>query len=289
MNTIHTPLLKVYSDSHKEIYVKDETKQLTGAFKFRGVLNKFHSNDIASCYGVVTASTGNHGFAVAIIANEYKIPCIIVVSQDTPLCKIQNIAKTGASIKYIDGRFEECNAYAKNYATNHGYLYISSFDDEQIIEGHKQLFAEATENDEYDYCLCPIGGGGLVSAAIKYNRRLGTILGVENQTLPKMKLSLEQGRIVNINNYMVGISEGISIGEVGRIPFKYAKDYGLRVLLVSEEEIKNGIRFLNKKGITSEGAGAASVSAALKYPIEGKILCIVSGGNIDLSLLSQII
>lgn len=286
-----TPLKKILEDKEKAIYIKDETKQITGAFKYRGVYHKINQTDYFGYKGIITASTGNHGAAVALVSKERNIPCIVVVPENTPDCKTKNILSQSARIVSKGfTSYEQCKQYAIALSEKNRLLYISSFDDDLIIDGHKTLFAESTEQIQFDYCFCPVGGGGLVSAAIRHQKGLGKIIGVEWEKYPVMKKSLEEGRrlMLSCEDDFENICEGIVVSQVGKLPFEQAMEYGLQIQSVSYNEIVNAISLLKQYGIESEGAGAAALAAALSAAVSGKILCVVSGGNIDQNLLEKI-
>lgn len=289
---IETPLILLYEDQAKRIFAKDETKQISNAFKYRGVLNKMQCTDFSSHHGIITASTGNHGTAVAIAAESLGIPCVVVVPESVPVCKKQNITRHGAMLLDKSMKsYEECKSMAMALSEENAFLYIPSFDDHLIIAGHQHIFEEATKTISFDACFCPVGGGGLVAAAIRHKSNLGQIVGVEWDQCPAMKCSLEAGkRVVSMLSSSKGsICEGIVVSQVGEIPFQYASEYCLPVTLVSEQEIENAIRELYKQNIIAEGAGAASFAAAMKSERVGNILCTISGGNIDRTLLAEIL
>ena len=240
--------------------------------------------------GIVTASTGNHAIGVSIAAKSYNISCVIVVPNTTPQCKKEKIRSLGSIV--VEEKFnsyDQCADFAEEYAKRNKYLYVPSFDDRDMIDGHKSIFEECTKDKYFDYCFCQIGGGGLVSAAIEYKRGLGEIYGVELDTNCKMKKALEEGKIISCPVEKT-ICEGIVIEKVGRLPYSIADRFGLDVKIVTEEEIREAMKILYQIGIYAEGAGAASFAAALKMKeIKGNILSIITGGNIDSNKLCEIV
>lgn len=291
-----TKSVLVYSDKKKEIYIKDETSQVSGAFKYRGVFNKISNENVDQFNGIVTASTGNHGTSVAIAAEAFGKNGVIVVPKRTPLRKKNNIAKHGASL--IDDLFDtydECMKYAIQFASDNNYLYIPSFDDELIIEGHKSLFEECiAEYGEgfFDRCYCPIGGGGLISAASSYKNSLfKNLTGVEVEKYDAMNVSLKEGELtkISLEGSEKSLCEGLLVQKVGALPYSIAKKNNLFVQTVSENEVKRAIKFLAQYHIMAEGAGAAALAVALRENFSGKALCIVSGGNINIEEFESII
>ncbi len=280
-----TPLLKIYDVSKNNVvYIKDETKQYTNAFKYRGVYNKFKVTNFDNYNGVVTASTGNHAQAVAFCAKQLGIKCTVFIPHNTPIKKTKKIL--GYSAKIYDNKeletYQICVNKAKEYALDNNYIYISSFDDIDIINGHKSIMDEI-EIDKIDYTFSPIGGGGLISALLLSNR--SKVIGVEMQNNDAMRQSLKNNQNTEIKLNLKdsnSFCEGILVSKIGDIPFNIAKKNNLEIINVDEKDIKNSINRLRLLGIKAEGAGAASYAAYLKSNICNSIvLCIVSGGNID--------
>ena len=276
------------------ILLKDETKQLTSAFKIRGVLNKFKTTNLDQYDTIITASTGNHGQAVALCSNYFDKKCIIVVPETTPKCKIEKISKYNPIIISENlENYDKCKEEAIKIAKENNYLYIPSFDDYDIIEGHKSLFNEIDWND-IDYCFCPIGGGGLISACIENLKNTQVeVIGVEIEKMDAMNKSLLAGNIqqVDINAQKESFAEGILVSEVGEKNFEIAQKSNLKICTVSEDEIKDAIQKLyNYNNIKAEGAGAAALACALKHQKQDKkCVCIISGGNIDDEIFKKII
>lgn len=290
-----TPL-KVFNKhtDWNKILLKDETKQLTSAFKIRGVLNKFKTTKLEEYETIITASTGNHGQAVALCSKYFDKKCIIVVPKTTPRSKIEKISKYNPII-ISEGleNYGECKLEAIRLARQNKYLYIPSFDDLDIIEGHKTLFNEI-EWDNIDYCFCPVGGGGLISACIESLKNTQVkVIGVEVENMDAMNKSLLAGSIqqVSIKNTKESFVEGIMVSEVGEKNFEIAKNNNLKIYTVSEEEIKDAIKNLFQcNNIKSEGAGAAALACAMKYQKHNKkCVCIISGGNIDNVVFEKIV
>ena len=291
---ITTPIIKIFDKNNNTIYLKDETKQFTGAFKYRGVYNKFKEANLSKYNGVITASTGNHALAVSLLARKIGIKCYVVIPNNTPKIKKEKI-RSNSAIIFDDSKlknYDMCVKIAKQKAQKYNLLYIPSFDDIDIINGHKTMFEELPFQ-KIDYCFCPVGGGGLVSAAILSKKLINTkIIGVELEGFSAMKASLKYGTKtkIKIENEINSFCEGILVSEVGNVNFNIAYNHNLEINTVSKENIKSAIGALNKIGIKSEGAGAASYAAYLNSNISNStILCIISGGNIDDELYTQIV
>lgn len=291
---LNTPLIKIYdSRRNNVVYLKDESKQYTGAFKYRGVYNKFLNADFSKYNGVITSSTGNHGQAVSFAARQIGVKCYIVLPFNTPLNKKEKISNNGATI--ITGirlnNYDTCTSYAVRKAKKDNLLYIPSFDDIQIINGHKMLFDEIVELP--DYCFCPIGGGGLISAALTSPMLKNTsIIGVEIKNYDSMNQSLQNGKVVRIkiSESSGSFCEGVLVEKVGKLNYKIAESCDLNISLVSINDIKRAINQLNSLGIKAEGAGACSYAAYLNTDIkDSSVLCVISGGNIDDDIFEEIL
>ncbi|NCB48390.1 MAG: pyridoxal-phosphate dependent enzyme [Clostridia bacterium] len=292
-----TPLIKVYDKKNNNIlYIKDETVQYTGAFKYRGVYNKIINTDLNKFDGVITASTGNHGQAVANICNQINLKSFVVVPFKTPQIKIQKIQNNNANIICNDTltEYEECVNFAKRFAKKNNLIYIPSFDDVEIIKGHQSMLEEISKKRvKINIAYCQIGGGGLISALAtsKYFENI-EIYGVELEGAESMKISLENNKIsaVNIDLPKNSFCEGVLVSKIGTIPFNILKNKQIKVKLVNEQDVKNAIKFLGKYGIKSEGAGALGVAQYLKSNLkDSSVLCIISGGNINQNIWEEIV
>lgn len=289
-----TPLIpyKGTNEPWREIWLKDETQQTTRAFKFRG--NFFRLLDMAPGSSVSTASTGNHGLGLSTSAKILDLQAHVFVPVTTPRVKLQSILQTGAHIYQIDGDYDQCKCCAESFARATGATYIPSFDDLSIIKGHSSLFCELDQQHPqgFDVVFVPVGGGGLLAACIQHYYRKGTrIVGVELDSAPAMKLSLAAGDRILLPQ-VIGRAEGLLVRLVGTIPFKIARDAeNLEIALVRDAAIRRAIQLLwRNNGIRAEGAGAAGLAAALEYPLSSlsqRVLCIVSGGNIDEDYLQE--
>jgi len=293
---VKTSLIEYFDEERNNyVYLKNETEQWTGAFKYRGVYNKIKSTDISNYNGLVTASTGNHGQAVSLSCYQMKFPCTIVLPINTPKNKVDKIRGYNATIFQDKAivTYDDAVIYAKNYAVNNNYLYIPSFDDYDIIKGHKTMFVEATENHSFDYCFCQIGGGGLFSACLTSDCLKDTkIIGIEMENQDPMNVSLNNKKktLVELCENEESFCEGILVKEIGDIPFKIATEKNAKISVVSEKNVKKAIKILNSLGIFAEGAGASGFAGYLNSDIKNsKVLCIISGKNIEESIINKIL
>ncbi len=272
-----------------EIWLKDETRQVTGAFKFRGNVAKLLS--LPHDHEVCTASTGNHGYGMAMAAHLLGMRARVYIPRLTPLIKQTGISRTGAQIILIDGDYDQCEEVARHYATTSNAVYVSSFDDYGIIRGHQSLCEEIDlENRDCGVIYVPVGGGGLLSACLLHWKHSKEIIGVESESASAMYQSLHVGSRVTLSEAR-GIAEGLLVRKVGAIAFDTARLFDPPIALVNDSAIERAIALLwHYNGIRAEGAGAAALAAALATPGYGKrCLCILSGGNIDEQLFQKIV
>jgi threonine dehydratase len=281
-----------------DVFLKLENLQITGSFKPRGAFNKLlHLRAEEKDKGIITASAGNHGQAVAFAARKLGYPARIVVPETTPKIKIDGIKKYGAGLVLFGDTYDEAEQKAKDLAREDGCAYISPYDDELIIAGHGTIGLEIVETlPTVDTVIVPVGGGGLISGiciAIKGVKRKVQIIGVQSEASPVMHDSLKAGKIVHARKTET-IAEGLSGGiEKGSVTFKIAQECVDSVLLVREETIKRAVYVLwsYEKQVT-EGSGAAAIAPIMenKNVFAGEtVVAVITGGNIDAALFQSIL
>ena len=279
------------------IYHKLENLQMSGSFKERGALNCLLTlSDEQKQRGVVAASAGNHAQGVAFHASRLGIPATIVMPEYTPLIKVTNTRNFGADVILSGSDFDEAFAEAQKLTQQEGWTFVHPFDDLAVIAGQGTIGLELLEQNPYlDCVLVPVGGGGLIAGiavAMKETNPRIRIVGVESAALPAMKASHDAGELVDVP---VGrtIADGIAVRRVGDLTFDLVERYVDDLVTVSEDAIANAIlRLLETEKTVAEGAGAAPSAAALAglSGVTGKrVCCLVSGGNIDVNILSRII
>ena len=296
---IKTPLI-LYKGPHnwRRMWLKDETKQITHAFKYRGVRHKFLTgyNDLKK--GVVTASTGNHALAVSYCAKAMNIPATIFVPKSISRCKYEQIRALGATVISENiTSYDDAVAYAIQEAKQ-GKIYIPSFTDPKIIQGHQSILEETQPFlSENSTIFCPIGGGGLLTAIINHRNEHSLtfdIRGVELKNFSAMAYSLAQKKNSELSQDTIKkyppYCEGLLVSKVGDIGFRTALNNSIPIETVSVDEIDYAISQLYKyENLKAEGAGAASFAAAIKDGDKSKdCLCIISGGNIEEKFLRKI-
>lgn len=281
-----------------EVFLKLENLQMTGSFKERGSLNKIlQLSEQQRQAGIITASAGNHAQGVAHAASLYQIPALIVMPETTPLSKIRGTRKFGADIVLHGSNYDEAFRKALELQSSEGYTFIPAFDDPQIIAGQGTIGLELLEQvPDLDSVVVPIGGGGLISGiatAVKERHPKARIIGVEAARMPAMQHSITTGSVEPLQSAYT-LADGIAVARVGQYTLPIVNQYVTDIVTVSEEEIATAIMLLLEQEKTLvEGAGATGFAALYGKHIEGiagkKIVVVISGGNIDLALLSKIL
>ena len=283
-----------------EIFLKLENQQVTHSFKIRGVMNKLLSlSTEEKTRGVVTASAGNHGQAVAFGAKELGFSAKIVVPTNTPKIKVDGIKEYDADLLLFGETYPEAEKKAKEIATKEGLLYISPYNDELIVAGHGTIGLEILEElPNVDAVLVPVGGGGLIagiSIAIKSQRPNVQVIGVQSEAVPIMYESLKAGKIVPPHRHEPNtIAEGLAGGiEKGSITFTIAQQHVDEVILVREESIRHAVYLIWKNEKQKvEGSGVVGAAMLLENRdsfIGQTVAVVVTGGNIDDSLFKSIL
>jgi threonine dehydratase len=280
------------------VFLKLENLQITSSFKPRGAFNKLlHLSAEEKDKGIITASAGNHGQAVAFAARKLCYPARIVVPETTPKIKIDGIRKYGADLVLFGDTYDEAEQKAKELARKDGCAYISPYDDELIVAGHGTIGLEIIEAlPNANTVIVPVGGGGLISGtciAIKSVKPNVQVIGVQSEASPVMYESLKAGKIVHARKTET-IAEGLSGGiEKGSITFKIAQKCVDKVLLVREETIRRAVYLLwNYEKQVTEGSGAAAIAPIMenKSVFAGKtVVAVITGGNIDATLFQSIL
>ena len=279
------------------IYLKAENLQLTGSFKLRGAyykISKLSDNDKSK--GVIACSAGNHAQGVALAAKEKNIKATIFMPATAPISKVEATRSYGSDIKLIDGVYDDAYNAAVEFQKETNGIFIHPFNDIDVIAGQGTIALEILEQlNDVDAIVVPIGGGGLiagVAATIKQIKPDCKVYGVQAAGAGSMYESFKQDRRIELNNVST-FADGTAVKLPGEITYDYCKKYVDDVVLVSEDEIATAVlTLMEKEKMVSEGAGALSVAAVLfdKIPLENKnIVCLVSGVNIDVNILSRVI
>lgn len=280
-----------------ELYVKMESLQKTGSFKIRGAYFKIYnlSKEEKEC-GIIAASAGNHAQGVAYTAKKLGIKATIVMPKDAPLQKVNNTSSYGANVILYGNTFQEAYNYAIELAKENSLTFIEPYDDIDVIAGQGTIGLEILDQcPEVDVIFVPVGGGGLaagIAYAVKTLKPSCKVYGVEAKNVNSMKKSIENKELTAISNPKT-IADGIAVSKVGSLTYDICKKYLDGIIEVEDELTSVAIlKLLEKSKIVSEGAGAISVAAALSNQIDlkgKKVVSILSGGNIDVTLLSRLI
>jgi len=282
---------------NSSIYLKKENLQLTGSFKIRGAFNKLSQlTQIQRDNGVVAASAGNHAQGLAYSAQHFECDATIFMPESTPLTKVSGVKSYGAQVILKGANYDESYAYATEYSKEYNKEFIHPFADDAVIAGQGTIALEILEEcDDLDMIIVPIGGGGLISgiaiAAKAINPNI-KIVGVQASGAKAMKDSFEMHIQTNSKSVKT-IADGIAVRDVTPMMLDYVLEWVDEIVQVEEQEIANAILFLlEKQKLVVEGAGAVSVAALMHEKIDiddKKVAAIISGGNIDVTMLSLII
>jgi threonine dehydratase len=281
----------------RDVYLKLETFQPIRVFKIRGALNKLLTlGDSARRRGIITASSGNHGFAIAYASRLFGVKAIICVPENVNPQKLMAIKEQGAEIVRFGSGYDESNAHATSRASKEGLTFIHAFNDTDVIAGQGTCGLEiARQLPDLDSVVVGIGGGGLISGvaiAVRETVEHSSVYGAETVAIPSMYESLKAGRRVKVEPGRT-IADGMQAAIPGELTFEAVRKYVNQVGLVTDPELEDAIYDLLTLGrVLAEPAGASPL-AAMKRPLRGvvgtKTVLVVSGGNISVDLLASIL
>lgn len=294
-----TPLINSKVVNNCKLFLKPENIQVTGSFKIRGAYNKISSLSLDERQkGVIACSAGNHAQGVAMSCKAFGIKCIICMPNTTPSVKIEATKSYGANVILVDGVYDDAYEKALELQKEYGYTFVHPFNDEKVIEGQGTIAYEILDElKDADIIVTSVGGGGLISGVSYVAKTINPnikVYGVQASGAASMFMAYAKGYVDKLN-FVNTFADGIAVKEVGNITLDYTKKYVDDIVTVSDEEISNAIyKLYTIDNLKVEGAGAASVAALLASRIPGinddtKVVCILSGGNIDECLLSKII
>jgi threonine dehydratase len=279
------------------VFFKLDNLQMTGSFKERGALNRLLTlTGEEAERGVIAASAGNHGMAVAFHSQRLGIPSTIVMPVHAPLIKATWVQRYGARTELCGTDYDAAFDEARRLAAERALTLVHAFNDPWVVAGQGTLGIELREqNQDLDAVVVPVGGGGLIAgialALKELNPRI-RIIGVQSEQLPSMRAALAKGEVVPLPPATT-IADGIAVRAAGEIPLQIVKKYVDDVVTVSEGEIANAVLLLLEiEKTVAEGAAAVPLAAVVnrKIALNGKnVALIVSGGNIDMNLISRII
>ena len=289
-------LSKTIVEGH-EIYLKSENLQLTGSFKLRGAYYKISKlTEDQKEKGIIACSAGNHAQGVALSAQKNNIKASIFIPATAPISKVEATRKYGADIKLIDGVYDDAYNAACQFQQETNGEFIHPFDDEDVIAGQGTIGLELIEQlPDIDAVIVPIGGGGLISGiafTIKQLKPKCKVYGVQAQGAGSMYQSFINKKILELP-IVHTFADGTAVKKPGELTFDLCSKYVDDIVTVTDDEIASAIlTLMERQKLVAEGAGALSVAAAMfnRLPLENKkTACIVSGGNIDVNILSRVI
>jgi len=280
-----------------ELYLKAENLQLTGSFKLRGAYYKMSKlSEEEKSRGVVASSAGNHAQGVALAAQKNGIKSVICLPDGAPISKVEATRSYGAEICLVEGVYDDAYRKALELRDTEGYTFIHPFDDPDVIAGQGTIGLELAEQmADLDAVIVPIGGGGLISGISFTLKSLNPnikVYGVQSAGAPSMANSIHDAHIETLNKVKT-IADGIAVKQPGNLTYEIVSQYVDEIVTVTDDEISAAIlALMEQHKLVTEGAGAASVAAVMfdKIDLRGKkSVCVLSGGNIDVTILSRVI
>ena len=281
-----------------KVYVKPENLQVTGSFKIRGAYYKMTQlTEEEKQKGVIACSAGNHAQGVALAGRKAGVKTLICLPAGAPIAKVEATKGYGAEVCMVEGVYDDAYNKAIELQKEHGYTFVHPFNDEDVIAGQGTIGLELVEQlPEVDVVIVPIGGGGLISGvayALKQLKPSIKVYGVQSQGAPSMYNSIANDKIEKLDSVST-IADGIAVKQPGDLTFSLCQKYVDGIVTVTDTEVASAIVYLAERyKLVAEGAGAVSVAAMMHGKIEvesGKnVICVVSGGNIDINILSRVI
>ena len=280
-----------------DLYLKTENLQVTGSFKVRGAYYKMTKlSEEEKQRGVIACSAGNHAQGVALAAQKNGIKAVICLPDGAPISKVEATKSYGAEVCLVEGVYDDAYNKALQLRDEKGYTFIHPFNDEDVIAGQGTIALELAEQiPDLDAVLVPIGGGGLISGiayTIKTLNPKVKVYGVQAADAPSMKNAVEHGHIETLAGVST-IADGIAVKTPGEHTYDICSKYVDEIVTVTDDEISAAIlALMEQHKLVTEGAGAVPVAAAMfnKVDLKGKkAVCVLSGGNIDVTILSRVI
>ena len=290
---IYSPIFS--KESRNKVFIKPENLQKTGSFKIRGAYNKISNlTDAEKKRGVIASSAGNHAQGVAYGAKESGIKAVIVMPKSTPLIKVESTKQYGAEVILHGDVYDDAYKKAKELEEKEGYVFVHPFNDEDVLDGQGTIALEILEElPETDIILVPIGGGGLISGiacAAKILKPEIKIIGVEPEGAASAYEAIKENKVVELKEANT-IADGTAVKKIGDLNFEYIKKYVDEIITVSDYELMEAFLLLvEKHKIIAENSGILSIAATKKLKEKDKkVVSVISGGNIDVLMISSMI
>lgn len=293
---IYSPVLS--KETGSEVYLKCENLQVTGSFKVRGAYYKIaRLSEEEKAKGIIACSAGNHAQGVALASKKFGIKSIICMPDGAPISKVEATKSYGAEVVLVPGVYDDAHNEAERLKSERGYTFIHPFDDEDIIVGQGTIGLEIINQlSDADVIVVPVGGGGLIAGVALVAKSLNPkirVYGVQSAGAPSMLNSLADGKIETLPSVFT-IADGIAVKEPGVLTFDLCSKYVDGVVSVTDDQVCAAIlALIEKQKMIAEGAGAVSLAAVMYDKIpdikDKKVVCLISGGNIDVNILSRVI
>lgn len=280
-----------------DLYLKTENLQITGSFKVRGAYYKMTQLSAEEkARGVIACSAGNHAQGVALAAQKNGIKSVICLPDGAPISKVEATKSYGAEVCLVEGVYDDAYQKALQLRDEKGYTFIHPFDDEDVIAGQGTIALELIEQiPDLDVIVVPIGGGGLISGIAYTAKTLNPhikVYGVQAKGAPSMKNSVAHGQVEELSSVST-IADGIAVKKPGDLTYELCSKYVDEIVTVTDDEISAAIlALMEQHKLVTEGAGAVGVAAVMfgKFDVKGKkTVCVLSGGNVDVTILSRVI
>ena len=294
---VTNPTKLIYSEYLSEqaggkVYLKPENMQHTGAYKLRGAYYKISTmTEEERARGLITASAGNHAQGVAYAAKAFGCKATIVMPTITPLIKVNRTKSYGAEVVLHGDVYDDACAYAYELAEKHGYTFVHPFDDLDVATGQGTIAMEIVQElPTVDYILVPIGGGGLVTTLAKMLNPKIKVIGVEPAAAASMTAALAAGEVVSLDSADT-IADGTAVKRVGEKIFPYVQENVDEILQVEDDELIGAfLDMVENHKMIVENSGLLSVAALKQLDCKGKkVVCVLSGGNMDVITMSSIV
>ena len=293
----HTDLIKTSLREDCEVYLKPECLQVTGSFKVRGAYYKISQlSEEEKARGVIACSAGNHAQGVALAAQKNGIRANICIPDGAPISKVEATKSYGAQVTLVKGVYDDAYRKAVELQQESGATFIHPFNDKNVIAGQGTIGLEILDElADADVVVVPVGGGGLISGvafAVKSLNPRCKVYGVQSAGAPSMVKSLQEHKIQKLDSVST-IADGIMVKEPGDLTYDLCSRYVDDVVTVTDDEVSTAIlTLIEKQKMIAEGAGAVSLAAVMfdKIDVKGKkVVAVISGGNIDVTILSRVI
>ena len=297
---VTNPTKLIYSDYLSEqtgakVYLKPENMQYTGAYKIRGAYYKISTlTEEERSRGLITASAGNHAQGVAFAAKKFGCKAVIVMPTVTPLIKVNRTKSYGAEVVLYGDVYDDAYAYACELAEKNGYTFVHPFNDLDVATGQGTIAMEIVQElPTVDYILVPVGGGGLITGVSTLAKMLNPkikVIGVEPSEAASMTAALQAGEVVELPSANT-IADGTAVKAVGDKILPYVQENVDKMLLVEDDELIGAfLDMVENHKMIVENSGLLSVAALKQLDCKGKkVVCILSGGNMDVITMSSIV